>query len=197
MQLFQNLKDFFCVMLERKKVTFMKIIVAMIICLNFVTGEAEGAELYDVIYNNVYSGNRNEAESQWITDAIMYASAAYEVDPILITAIMEAESSFRLDSFSRVGAIGLMQLMPETARSLGVNPYNALENILGGVIYLGNQIKRFASWGEYGVTYAVAAYNAGPGAGEKFGGVPNYAETQNYVVVVARNYNRILNQLNG
>lgn len=175
----------------------MKIILAMIICLNLVTGEAEGAELYDVIYENVYSGNRNAEESQWITDAIMYASAAYEVDPILITAIMEAESSFRLDSFSRVGAIGLMQLMPETARSLGVNPYNALENILGGVIYLGNQIKRFASWGEYGVTYAVAAYNAGPGAVEKYGGVPNYAETQNYVVVVARNYNRILNQLNG
>ena len=174
----------------------MKIILAMMICVNMLASEAEGAELYDVIYDNVYYGNRNAEESQWITDAIMYASATYEVDPILITAVMEAESSFHFDSFSKVGAIGLMQLMPDTARSLGVNPYNALENILGGVIFLGNQLKRFASWGEYGVTYAVAAYNAGPGAVEKFGGVPNYAETQNYVVIVARNYNRILNQLN-
>ena len=113
----------------------IKIILAMIICMNIIVGEAEGAELYDVIYENVYYGNRNAEESQWITDAIIYA-AAYEVDPILITAIMEAESSFHFHSFSSVGAIGLMQLMPETARLLGVNPYNALENILGGVIYL-------------------------------------------------------------
>ena len=196
MQLFQNLSDIFCGKLEIKKVKFMKIILAMIISVNLMTGTVEGSELYDVIYDNVYYDNRNESESQWITDAIMYASAAYGVDPILITAIMEAESSFHFDSFSKAGAIGLMQLMPDTARSLGVNPYNALENILGGVIYLGNQIKRFASWGDYGVTYAVAAYNAGPGAVEKYGGVPNYAETQNYVVIVARNYNRILNQLN-
>ena len=175
----------------------MRIILAMIICVNVMVGEAEGAELYDVIYENVYYDNRNAEESQWITDAIMYASAAYGVDPILITAIMEAESSFHFDSFSKAGAIGLMQLMPDTAWSLGVNPYNALENILGGVIYLGNQIKRFAGWGDYGVTYAVAAYNAGPGAVEKYGGVPNYEETQNYVVIVAQNYNRILNMLNG
>ena len=170
-----------------------KIILAVMICLNF--GRAEGAELYDVIYQNVYYDNRNAEESEWITDAIMYASATYEVDPIMITAIMEAESSFHFDSFSKAGAIGLMQLMPDTAKSLGVNPYNALENILGGVIYLGKQLKRFANWGDYSVTYAVAAYNAGPGAVEKYGGVPHYAETENYVVVVARNYNRILNHL--
>ena len=77
-----------------------------------------------------------------------------------------------------------------------IYPYNALENILGGVIYLGNQIKRFASWGDYGVTYAVAAYNAGPGAVEKYGGVPNYSETQNYVLKVANIYNRILRMAN-
>ena len=173
-----------------------KIFFAVMICAVMLSEKnCEGAELYDVIYETVYDGNRNAEESQWITDAICYASAEYGVDPILITAIMEAESSFHFDSFSSAGAIGLMQLMPDTARSLGVNPYNALENIIGGATFLGNQIKRFASWGEYGVTYAVAAYNAGPGAVEKYGGVPRYAETQNYVVTVARNYNRILNQL--
>ena len=89
-----------------------------------------------------------------------------------------------------------MQLMPDTAKMLGVNPHNVLENVLGGVNFLASLIKRFSDWGEYGVTYAVAAYNAGPGAVEKYGGVPNYSETQNYVLKVANIYNRILRMAN-
>lgn len=164
-----------------------KKILSLLICfLCLIGGEknSEAADFYEVIYENVFCYNGNESESRWITDAIFYLSNQYQVDPILITSIMEAESNFHFNSYSNAGAIGLMQLMPETARAVGVNPYDVYENILGGVIYLDKQIKRFSSWGEYGITYAVAAYNAGPGAVIKYGGVPNYSETQNYVVKV-------------
>ena len=84
-----------------------------------------------------------------------------------------------------------MQLMPDTAWSLGVDPYNQLDNIIGGANYLRQQVTRFSSWGEYGITYAVAAYNAGPNAVIKYGGMPPYAETYNYCVSVANNYRKL------
>ena len=93
---------------------------------------------------------------------------------------------------SPVGAIGLMQLMPGTASSIGVDPYDPLGNILGGTIYLRNQLDNFAGWGEYAVTDAVAAYNAGPQAVYDYSGVPPYSETRNYVVSVADAYNNLL-----
>lgn len=99
----------------------------------------------------------------------MYVSVEYEVDPILITAVMEAESGFNFQSTSTAGAIGLMQLMPETAEMIGVNPYNPLENILGGTIYLRNQFNRSSGYGQYAVTDAVAAYNAGAQASNSDG----------------------------
>ena len=110
---------------------------------------------------------------------------------------MEAESGFDFKSLSSVGAIGLMQLMPETANAIGVNPYNPLENILGGTMYLRNQLERFAGWGKYAVTDAVAAYNAGAQAVINAGGVPNYSETRQYVVNVANNYQKLIEKMNG
>ncbi len=157
--------------------------------------EVKAAEFYDVIYREVSCCNSNSQESSWIASAIMYASGEYQVDPILITAVMEAESGFNLQSTSSAGAIGLMQLMPETAKMLGVNPYNALENILGGTIYLKNQLNRFSGYGQYSVTDAVAAYNAGAQAVIKAGGVPNYAETRQYVMNVYNNYEKILQMM--
>ena len=128
----------------------------------------------------------------WITNAILYVAEQYNADPLLITAIMEAESRFNINATSPVGAVGLMQLMPDTARGLGVDPYNQLDNIIGGTVYLYKQIERFASWGEYGTTYAVAAYNAGPNAVIKYGGMPPYDETYDYCVAVTNNYNKLL-----
>ena len=104
-----------------------KIILAMIICFGiFISGEknSEAAELYDVIYQNILYCNGDKTESQQITDAIFYAAAKCEVDPILITSVMEAESNFHFDSYSNAGAIGLMQIMPETAQAVGMNPYD-------------------------------------------------------------------------
>ena len=169
------------------------LIAASLSVLLIIGGEAEAADYYSAIYQTVNRYNGNEVECDWITRAILYASSEYQVDPILITSIMEAESNFNFHARSPVGAVGLMQLMPSTAASLGVNPHNPLENIVGGTIYIKNQLGRFKDWGAYSVTDAVAAYNAGPGAIEKYGGVPNYSETVNYVIKVAGNYKNLLN----
>lgn len=153
----------------------------------------EAAAVEDVIYSNVAQYNGDAEEALWITEAICYASAVYQVDPLLITAVMENESSFSLGAYSPVGAIGLMQLMPGTADSIGVDPYNPLGNVLGGTSYLRMMLDDFAGYGDYAVTDAVAAYNAGPQAVYDYGGCPPYAETQNYVINVADSYNRLLN----
>ena len=99
------------------------------------------------------------------------------VDPKLALANGIIESSLNQNDISEAGAIGVMQLMPETARSLGVDPYNEDENIRGGIQFLKDNLNRFnGDW-----RLAFAAYNAGRGAVEKFGGIPPYRETQNHV----------------
>lgn len=95
----------------------------------------------------------------------------------LISAVMETESGFRPDAVSPTGALGLMQLMPGTAQALGVDdPCDPRQNVLGGAEYLRQQLGRFGT-----IEKALAAYNAGPGAVEQYGGVPPFSETQNYV----------------
>ena len=104
----------------------------------------------------------------------------------------DLESKFQHDVHSHRGAVGLMQLMPDTAAMVGVDPYNPLDNVIGGTSYLNTQLNNFGSWGEYGVTYAVAAYNAGGNAVRQYGGVPPYPETQNYVYKVANAYSNLV-----
>ena len=113
---------------------------------------------------------------------IALASRDYGVDEAIIRAIIHAESAFRPTARSRVGAQGLMQLMPATARRFGVaDAYNAAQNIQGGVQYLAWLLKRFNG----DLQLAAAGYNAGEGAVDKYKGVPPYSETQRYVQRVA------------
>jgi hypothetical protein len=106
---------------------------------------------------------------------IQAASAKYDVDPALIAAVIEQESGGKPDIMSPAGAIGLMQLMPRTAKELGVNPFDSTQNIEGGTKYLATQLHRFGS-----VEMALAAYNAGPENVFNFRYM-YIAETQNYI----------------
>ena len=104
------------------------------------------------------------------------AAARHRVDPLLVHAVIAIESQHRPDAVSPEGAQGLMQLMPRTARMLGVSdPFDPRANVEGGVAYL----RRLAD--EFGTVLALAAYNAGPGAVREHGGVPPFAETHGYV----------------
>ena len=110
-------------------------------------------------------------------DMITAAAEKYDVDPRLVKAVAIAESNMNQSDISDAGAIGVMQLMPETARGLGIDPYDEQQNIEGGAKYLKQMLDTFGG----NVRKAVAAYNAGPGAVQKYGGVPPYGETQHYV----------------
>lgn len=100
----------------------------------------------------------------------------HQVPQSLFVRLVQQESNWNPRARSHKGAIGLAQLMPQTARKLGVNPHDPRENLEGGARYLRQQYDRFGSW-----QLALAAYNAGPGAVQKYNGVPPYRETQNYV----------------
>lgn len=109
----------------------------------------------------------------------------YQLDPLLIKAIIQTESAFNARAVSRRGAQGLMQLMPSTARELQVrNPFNPHENIDGGSKYLRYLLDTFGG----NLVLSLAAYNAGPGAVLRAGGVPRLSETTQYVVRVLKNY---------
>ena len=115
-----------------------------------------------------------------VRQAIAAAAAAYAVDPALIEAVAWKESRFQHKARSRRGAVGVMQLLPSTARGLGVNPFDMAQNVRGGARYLSEMLTQFGG----DVKLALAAYNAGPGAVRRHGGVPPYAETQNYVTAI-------------
>jgi soluble lytic murein transglycosylase-like protein len=120
-------------------------------------------------------------------DRLVKVSAAdYGVDPALIEAIIASESAFDSQAISSAGARGLMQLMPQTAAALGVtDSFDAAQNVAAGTRYLRSLLDRFGN-----VELAVAAYNAGPNAVRRFGGIPPYEETRSYVRNVLASYAR-------
>lgn len=125
-----------------------------------------------------YSVNQSlPLADQSLSAMIDEAARKYNVDPKLIAAVAEVESGGNQNETSSAGAIGVMQLMPDTAAALGVNPYDKKSNIEGGAKYLRQMLDTF----DGDIRKAVAAYNAGPNAVKNYGGIPPYRETQNYV----------------
>jgi soluble lytic murein transglycosylase-like protein len=115
---------------------------------------------------------------------IFTAAQEFNVEPALVKAVVAAESNFDARAVSPVGAQGLMQLMPQTARAMGVDwPFDPRDNLKGGVRYLRAMLDRFDD-----TKYALAAYNAGPEAVDRYGGIPPYRETREYVQKVLRFY---------
>ncbi len=143
-----------------------------------------------------YSPNQAELQewskldlSSYLKHQEIILTAAYvnELDPDLLRAVIFLESRFEEDTLSPRGAVGLMQLMPRTAQELGViDPLNPIQNIAGGAKYLAYLMKRF----DGDTNLALAAYNAGPGAVKKYGGIPPYRETQAYVRKVLQAYKK-------
>jgi soluble lytic murein transglycosylase-like protein len=115
------------------------------------------------------------------------AAKKYSLPASFVESVMRAESGFKLSAFSPKGAIGLMQLMPETARQLGVDPSIPKENAEGGAQYLHDLLEKYEKDPDQ-VLLALAAYNAGPAAVERYHGVPPYIETRQYILRVLKNW---------
>jgi hypothetical protein len=120
----------------------------------------------------------HQASPEEIDASITMAAARHNVDPNLVRAVVKVESNFNSNAVSRKGAMGLMQLMPQTARSLNVkNPFDPDQNVDAGVRHLKQLLENYGG----DVNLTLAAYNAGSGAVARSAGIPHFAETQNYV----------------
>lgn len=129
---------------------------------------------------------RGRAVSGAVKEIVSRYSSTYRLDEALIHAVIKAESDYNPGAVSRKGAQGMMQLMPETARLMKVNdPFDVEDNIRGGSRYLREMLDEFNG----NVDLAIAAYNAGPNAVRRHGGIPPYEETRNYVVRVKKYLN--------
>ena len=133
------------------------------------------------------SSSQRSAQAAWVMEYADQFSRANQLSPALVRAIIRAESNGNRFAVSRKGAKGMMQLMPFTSKRLKVNdPFDPVENIEGGVKYIKELLGTFGG----NVAYAVAAYNAGPAAVRKYGGIPPYQETRTYVKRVMDYYRK-------
>ena len=144
--------------------------------------EAEFKEILDKNVNHQKEGNVSRDKIESLIEE--YANKN-NLDKDFVKSVVRHESGFNVNATSKCGAMGLMQLMPSTAEGLGVkNAYDAEQNIAGGTKYLKGLMDRFDNNKEL----ALAAYNAGPNAVKKYGGIPPYKETQNYVKNIMKTY---------
>jgi hypothetical protein len=164
------------------------------LAMKYLSPEAQS--IYPIYRNFVQSHNPRltDEEADTITVSILHFSPRYRVDPRLVVALIIAESDFKIKTTSHKGAMGLGQLMPDEVRDLGIpDAYDPVWNIRGCVALLKEKLDKYREPGtpEGRLTWkqielALAAYNAGPGAVKKYGGIPPYRETVNYVAKIKR-----------
>jgi soluble lytic murein transglycosylase-like protein len=142
------------------------------------TAEIEGIVIPDQIVANT-AAHAQGVPAEYV-EKVHELAARFDLSPSLIEAVVWQESRWREGAVSHAGARGLAQLMPGTARELGVDPSDPFENLEGGARYLREQLDRF----DGDLEKALAAYNAGPGRVERAGGIPNIRETQGYVAAI-------------
>ena len=166
-----------------------KVMLIAIIVLGSLTSFSTTKNAYkDKIMNYMQKENpklsTKDAESIYKT--VMYFSNKYKVSSDLIFAIIDQESNYNYKDSSSAGAIGLMQIIPATANYLKINPYNSTQNLEGGVRYFKEMLDKYQK-----PSLALAAYNAGPGAVDKYNGIPPYKETTNYVSKISKIYQNL------
>lgn len=132
------------------------------------------------------SVSANQHSVSTVKESIVKQSLELGIDPALALSIAKSESGFRHEARSRHGAVGVFQLMPSTAKRLGVNPYYLSGNIKGGLMYYKKMYSLFGS-----TELALAAYNAGPGTVKKCKGIPHNRETRRFVSNIMSEYNRL------
>lgn len=154
-----------------------------------LTNETEkpDKDFQSILDSSMKINSGEEVSNEEVNELINTYSQKNGLDPDFVRAVVKQESGFNEHATSHCGAAGLMQLMPGTAKSLGVvNPYDAEDNVKGGTKMLAGLLKTYGGNKEL----ALAAYNAGGGAVKKYGGIPPYGETQRYVKNVLSIYNR-------
>jgi soluble lytic murein transglycosylase-like protein len=164
------------------------IAVVALVPLPLAAQETAGAEARYAALLRTINPHLPAYQSVAFARSILASAESNRLDPQLLTALVTVESAWRPNAVSRAGARGLGQLMPATARKLGVNPADPAENLHGAARYLRAMLDRFANRGANSLRLALGAYNAGPRAVEQFHGIPPYGETQNYVRKVLRTW---------
>lgn len=149
--------------------------------------EKPDKDFQSILDSSMRINSGEDVSNEEVNELINTYSQKNGLDPDFVRAVVKQESGFNEHATSHCGAAGLMQLMPGTAKSLGVvNPYDAEDNVKGGTKMLAGLLKTYGGNKEL----ALAAYNAGGGAVKKYGGIPPYGETQRYVKNVLSIYNR-------
>lgn len=136
------------------------------------------------IFSNLSCQANQNASTDEIKAYIIQCATEMGVEPEIVLGIAKQESGFSQNKRSPMGAVGVFQIMPSTARKIGFNPYHYKDNIRGGIAYY-KQLKKMFKTDEL----ALAAYNAGPGNVKRYGGIPPFAETKKFIKIVMGNYN--------